>query len=606
MYKIGCGKANITILLYGKGMMGYGMHENVAKGIETPISVRAFVIEQTTSNALDKALLAPQRIVMVNAEICFYTLAIKHEVIKRLQAARPDAGYTDANVLLAAQHTHSAPGGYSHYLLYNLTIPGFQPQVFEKYVSGTVAAILQAESNLKPAEMRYAEADFDPYTEVAFNRSLAAFNANKEISQAFGEHEAHLAIDRTMKLLRFDEYRKDKKAASQPLGVMNWFGVHTTSLSNDNSKICYDNKGYAADYLEQHLRQQYENPQIITAFNQDTAGDVSPNFVWDKKKKWMRGKYEDDFKSARFNGKLQYEKAQEAFERAAQQKAISGNIDYALTFVNFAHVAIDPQFVEGKTGLRTMPSAQGISFFEGTKEGPGMPKTLTTLAKLLIGGGRLYERLFTYRRADAETRRMIDLKYELHGKKHIFMESGEGRVFGITKTSQLPLPNVDLYIKYFKWLDKHGYLARTPWIPQILPIQIIILGDLAILGVAGELTTMAGKRLSETVLSVLQERGVKKVIPTTYANGYHGYITTPEEYEKQLYEGGHTVFGKWSLPAYQTKFRELAQQMLLPAAQRQIDTLTQPDIFKPEEIWYGFEKPKVPKSEVAPQLSTTV
>lgn len=597
MYKIGCGKADITILLYGKGMMGYGMHENVAKGIETPLSVRAFVIEQTE---IDKTQILGaikyKRIVLVNAEICFYTLALKHEIVKRLQIARPNAGYNDDNVLLSAQHTHSAPGGYSHYLLYNLTIPGFQPQVFEKYVSGTVSAILQAEANLIPANMRYAETDFAPEEEVAFNRSLPAFNANSEITQAFGEHEAHLAIDRTLKMLRFDEYVAQEKTPEKPIGAVNWFGVHTTSLSNDNHKICYDNKGYAADYLEQHLRQQYQNPHFIAAFNQDTAGDVSPNYVWDKKKQWTRGKFEDDFKSARHNGKLQYQKAHEAFEMAAQSKPITGNIDSALVFVNFANVAINPKFVDGKTGLRTMPSAQGVSFFEGTKEGPGMPKPLTALAKILIGGGRLYERLVTYPRANAEARRMINLKYELHGKKHIFMESGEGRVFGITKTSSLPLPNVDLHIKYFKWLDKNGYLARTPWIPQILPIQIIILGDLAILGIAGELTTMAGKRLAQTVLNVLQQRGIKKVISTTYANGYHGYITTPEEYDLQLYEGGHTVFGKWLLPAYQSKFEELALQMLKPVAERQIDSI-QPDIFKPNEIWYGFETQKIDRVE---------
>lgn len=585
MYRIGCAKTDITILPYGKGMMGYGMHENVVRGIETPISVRAFVIEHIATR---------RRVVLVNAEICFYTLGLKHEVVKRLCAADPEAGYTDANILLSAQHTHSAPGGYSHYMLYNLTIPGFQPQVYEKYAAGTVAAILEAANRLQTAEIRYAEADFAPEAEVAFNRSLPAFNANAEITQAFGEHEAHLAIDRTLKLLRFDAPAPNPTVQPKPLGSLNWFGVHTTSLSNDNDKVCYDNKGYAAEYLEQHLRQTHDNPQFVAAFAQDVAGDVSPNYVWDKKKRWMRGKFEDDFKSARYNGKLQYQTANEAFERAATTAALSGDMDSILQFVDFSCVVIDPQFTDGKIGLRTMPSAQGISFFEGTKEGPGMPKILSTLSKLLIGGGRLYERWVTYRRADTETRRMIDLKYELHGKKHIFMESGEGRVFGISRTSQLPLPNVDLHIKYFKWLDKHGYLARTPWIPQILPIQIIVLGNVAILGIAAELTTMAGKRLAATVLAILRQRGVTKVIPTTYANGYHGYITTPEEYDLQLYEGGHTVFGRWTLPAYQTKCSELAKELLKPVADRQIDNSVQPDIFSPEEIWYGFDDtPKV-------------
>lgn len=46
------------------------------------------------------------------------------------------------------------------------------------------------------------------------------------------------------------------------------------------SEICY-NKGYAAQYLETHLRRQTNNPDIVTAFAQDTAGDVSPNHQYD-------------------------------------------------------------------------------------------------------------------------------------------------------------------------------------------------------------------------------------------------------------------------------------------------------------------------------------
>ena len=108
-----------------------------------------------------------------------------------------------------------------------------------------------------------------------------------------------------MKLLRFDT------PEGKPIGSINWFGVHTTSISNDNTRLCYDNKGYAAAYFEQDIQQQTNNQQFIAAFAQDVAGDVSPNYKWDKDKKWMRGKYKNDFKSAQYNGKLQYQKAKD-------------------------------------------------------------------------------------------------------------------------------------------------------------------------------------------------------------------------------------------------------------------------------------------------------
>src|SRR5699024_1278477 len=33
--------------------------------------------------------------------------------------------------------------------------------------------------------------------------------------------------------------------------------------------------------------------------------------------------------------------------------------------------------------------------------------------------------------------------------------------------------------------------------------------------------------------------------------GYLHYVTTPEEYDEQRYEGGSTMFGRWELPALQ-------------------------------------------------------
>lgn len=572
-YKIGCGKADITVFVYGKGMMGYGMHPNVAKSVETPLSVRAFVLQDTeTSNKLTMAV----------AEICFYTIALKDAVLKKLQTEHPNLGYTNANLMLSAQHTHSAAGGYSHHILYNLTIPGFQPLVFNKIVEGTVLAILQAENQLTDATISSINREFEPHLPVAFNRSMLAYNSNPEVKKIRNK-ENYLAIDRTMKLLRFDT------TAGKPIGTINWFGVHTTSISNDNTRLCYDNKGYAAEYLEQDLRQQLGNEQFIAAFAQDTAGDVSPNYKWDKDKKWMRGKYKNDFKSAKYNGKLQYQKAKQLFDAAPNATPINGAIDTELIFVDFSQVIIDRQFTNGVAGLHTAPAAQGLAFFMGTKEGPGMPAALAPVSKVALSAVKLYEKTAFKVFASRKIRQDIDQKHRAHGVKHLFMESGIGKIWGTHQVKNLLVPGfADLSIKYFKELDRLGYTKRTPWVPRVLPVQIALIGQIAILGIAAEITTVAGQRLSHTVLSILKHKGIKQIIINTYCNGYHGYITTAEEYDQQQYEGGHTIFGRWTLAAYQTKFKQLALQMLKPANERQIETL-QPDIFTPQEIWYGFD-----------------
>jgi neutral ceramidase len=51
------------------------------------------------------------------------------------------------------------------------------------------------------------------------------------------------------------------------------------------------------------------------------------------------------------------------------------------------------------------------------------------------------------------------------------------------------------------------------------------------------------------------------VLVAGYSNGYIHYVTTPEEYEDQQYEGGSTLFGRWELPALQQTVATLATAM---------------------------------------------
>jgi len=42
--------------------------------------------------------------------------------------------------------------------------------------------------------------------------------------------------------------------------------------------------------------------------------------------------------------------------------------------------------------------------------------------------------------------------------------------------------------------------------------------------------------------------GVDRVVVSSVANEYSGYVTTPDEYARQHYEGGHTLYGPSTLP----------------------------------------------------------
>src|SRR4051794_14793791 len=82
--------------------------------------------------------------------------------------------------------------------------------------------------------------------------------------------------------------------------------------------------------------------------------------------------------------------------------------------------------------------------------------------------------------------------------------------------------------------------------PTAIPLMVIRLGDRAVATVPGEMTVEMGRRTRAAVLAAIRPAGVSSVVLVGYANEYIHYLTTPEEYEQQHYEGGSTLFGKYS------------------------------------------------------------
>ena len=76
-------------------------------------------------------------------------------------------------------------------------------------------------------------------------------------------------------------------------------------------------------------------------------------------------------------------------------------------------------------------------------------------------------------------------------------------------------------------------------------LQVVRVGDRLMLNTPGEPSVEMARRLVAAVQPVLPH-GVSEAFVVGLANGYLGYLVTPEEYEVQHYEGGHTVFGTWT------------------------------------------------------------
>ena len=98
--------------------------------------------------------------------------------------------------------------------------------------------------------------------------------------------------------------------------------------------------------------------------------------------------------------------------------------------------------------------------------------------------------------------------------------------------------------------------------------QILKVGQVLIAAVPGEFTTMAGRRLRKTITNAMKTTNDNstaniKVTIAGLSNTYTHYITTHEEYNEQRYEAASTIYGPYTLMAYQQQYDFLARTLAL-------------------------------------------
>jgi hypothetical protein len=82
--------------------------------------------------------------------------------------------------------------------------------------------------------------------------------------------------------------------------------------------------------------------------------------------------------------------------------------------------------------------------------------------------------------------------------------------------------------------------------PGAIPLLVARLGDHLLATIPGEASAEMGRRIRAKVLADGRADGVAGVALAGYANEYVHYFVTPEEYDMQHYEGGSTLFGRYS------------------------------------------------------------
>ncbi|XP_048843439.1 neutral ceramidase isoform X2 [Brienomyrus brachyistius] len=513
-FVIGVGRADCTGPVGEVPLMGYANLDQTAGGIHTRLFSRAFIVGDGS-----------RRVVFVSADIGMVSQRLRLEVLKELTAKYGDL-YRQDNVVLSGTHTHSGPAGYFQYTLFMITSKGYIKPSIEALVNGIVKSIDRAHRNMKPGRIFMNKGEIQGSN---LNRSPQAYLNNP--AEERGRYKSN--TDNQIVVLKFTDMDGDG------LGALSWFAVHSVSMNLTNRMVSSDNLGYAS-----YLFEQEKNPNslpgegpFVAAFSSSNEGDVTPNTkgpycvntgescdylnsscpVGGTKMCVALGPGKDMFESTRIVGESMYNKAKELYRNMQQE--LHGTVYGAHQWVNMSDVMV--QINTTHTG-RTCKPALGYSFAGGTIDGGGD----LNFTQGMLEGDPFWDGI-----RDALLGEPSNETRKCHSPKPILFNTGE---------MSKPLP----------------------WHPDIVDVQIITIGSLAIVAVPGEMTTMSGRRIREAVKQEMEKSSTfadAEVVIAGLSNVYTHYITTYEEYQIQRYEGASTIYGPHTLSAYIQCYRGLAK-----------------------------------------------
>jgi neutral ceramidase len=511
-YNIGTGVYDITGPAAENGFFGFSNWNQQTEGIHTRSRAHAYIVESPQSH---------NRIVFVSADLGSIFQSVKIEVAKRLMPIFGST-YTDDNIMLSATHTHVAAGGSSHYSLFEvasaseaMVLGGYSSENFEAIVNGIVEAIKRAHYNLAPGDIELVQGKL---TGASVNRSLAAYRNNADYDASASE------TNDDMTLLKF------KKDNGKEVGMVAWFSAHPTGFSNQWTLLSADISGYAQMRFEKQKGTDFNASEtFVASFASSDLGDALFIDGNANSKQGFQGG-NDEVLNAKNAGLRLFDKGWDLYNQGGVQ--LSGNLDYRHRWADMENYTVDGAFT-GAGNQALCSAARGFSFTGGSENGPSdLPGIYEGMT---VDNTNIGTALSAFH--DSALGGIINLAF---GALNLAQDD----------PCQHPKP---VLLSTGDW----------NWVPETLPFQVFMLGELAIVGAPGEITTQAGRRIRSDVLAQLAPKGVTKVVIAGLSNTYSGYVTTKEEYAMQHYEGASTAFGQYTLAAYRQEFSQLASAINL-------------------------------------------
>ncbi|KAK4031877.1 Neutral/alkaline nonlysosomal ceramidase [Parachaetomium inaequale] len=520
-YLLGVGKADITGPVVEINFAGYANTEQIGSGLRQRVYARSFIIGEVGTN---------NRFVYVILDAMCGDTAVRNGVLEGLAAMGSGyAMYGQSNVAVTGTHSHSGPGGWFNYLLPQITSLGFDRQGYQAIVDGAVLSIKRAHESLQEGYLDFGTTHI---SDANINRSPYSYLANPESERAQYTDD----VDKTLTLLRFQRASDGKN-----IGVLTWFPVHPTSMLGNNTHVTGDNKGLAAYLFEQSVKGNSQAADgFVAGFSQANVGDTTPNILgaWCEDGSGQMCDFQTstcaDGKSQSCHGRgPQFQKpdlgVSSCFEIGSRQfsgaKELYDSFDSKSTAVvgssvRSFHYFQDMQYykfpLDNGTMVQTCPAALGYSFAAGTSDWPGAFDF--TQGDEGAPNNPLWQVVSGLLRVPSAEQK------KCQGPKPILLDVGE-----------MSLPYA--------------------WSANIVDVQSFRVGQFIIIVSPSEASTMAGRRWRNAVKAAAAESSLTGnhepfVILGGPANSYAHYVTTPEEYAVQRYEGASTLYGQWELPAY--------------------------------------------------------
>ena len=135
-------------------------------------------------------------------------------------------------------------------------------------------------------------------------------------------------------------------------------------------------------------------------------------------------------------------------------------------------------------------------------------------------------------------------------------EEERGPLFDVTRVplegmrNPLPVPGQG---------HKTGIPLSSDTVPKAVPLTALRVGDGLIVTLPGEPTAEVGARLRA---AVRESTGLDRVVVSGLAGEFIQYLTTPEEYDRQHYEGGSTLYGPLSSNLLRQELVELSRRLV--------------------------------------------